>query len=279
MYSFLSLPPKDPILKDHISYYYFFSSDDPNISKSFIHYPHYRSTLNIHQGSNIQFDGKKRIISYNPSGKIKAIVTNNRFVAREAQIKGKFNIIGVGFAPLGINHFINKDFNTIFKKPIIFFEDYWPDFHEEMNIVYQQGSLENKVNFLNNFFKKQFKPLSDTRISHIVTKVLNSQGHIKVSELESSFNLNRRTILRLFKRHLGCSIEEFKRTVKFRYAFDYYQSKAEKPKFTELSYALNYYDQSDFIYHFKSFAGEIPKEVLPKVQTVDKRNLHWKFKF
>jgi AraC-like DNA-binding protein len=274
----VNLPPKDPQLVEHILYYYFFSSEDLKFEAKFTHYPHYRTTLNIYLHSDIHLTQDKRLVRYDTNANIKTVFTNNRFNAKEAQINGKFNIIGICFNPLGWNHFVEDNFYSRYSQASFFFDDYWPNQNASMKEVFKEKSIEKKVELLDNFFIKFHHPLLDDRITKIVEEVLRQKGQVKVNELEHSFEISRRTILRLFQKNLACSIKEFKRIVKFRSTLDYYQSQMQKPSLTELSYTNNYYDQSDFIHHFKSLAGEVPKEVLKKIITVGQRDLYWKFK-
>ncbi|MFD0864042.1 helix-turn-helix domain-containing protein [Sungkyunkwania multivorans] len=272
------LPPQNKISSKYIDAYYFLKSDEEKFDESFTHYPHYRTTLNIYNRSKVEIFENKRIISFDSENDVVTVFTNNISTAKQAVLRGPFDIIGILFKPLGINQFTRDDFLSKFDHPVVVFNNFWSGHVNDLSNVFNENSNDKKVLLLDELLLKLYNPLNEERLSKIVQKILDSKGAIKVKELEVLFTVNRRTLLRLFKTYLGCSISEFKRVTRFRNTIDSYQNSPTRTSFTELCYDNNYYDQSDFINHFKSLSGEIPKEVLPKITKVDQTDLYWKFR-
>ncbi len=269
--------PKNLLLKEHIEYYYFFKSDNNDFKLGFTHYPHYRTTLNVYLNAEINITQTGRAITFNPDRRIRSIFTNNRDSAKKATVKGNINCIGIVFKPLGFNHFIKDSFYKVIPNPVLFFDNYWLDLNEEMPAVFEAASISEKVRLLDTYFLKYLNSFENDTFKDIVDRVMRSKGAVKVNDLEAQFGISRRTLLRLFRKHLDCSVSYFKQIVKFRSVLDESQQKVEKKILTELAYTNNYYDQSDFINHFKSMAGDIPKQVVTKLITVGTKDMHWKF--
>jgi AraC-like DNA-binding protein len=55
------------------------------------------------------------------------------------------------------------------------------------------------------------------------------------------------------------------------------QSSIEKTKMTELSYIIDFFDQSHMITTFKSLTGYTPKIFFKNLVTIDQGKIHWIF--
>jgi len=272
-----NLPSQSQVLSKHIDSYYFLKSDEEKFNEEFTHYPHYRTTLNIYNKSKVEIINSNRSVSFDSDGKMTTVFTNNVSTAKQASVHGPFDIVGILFKPLGINQFSSSSFISSLEHSVCILNTFWLDNENDLLNVFIEQSNDKKVLLLDQILLKLYEPIDEPRLSKIIESILFSKGSIRVNEIEAKFNINRRTLLRLFKSYLGCTISEFKQVIKFRNAIDSYQKNELKTSFTELSYNNNYYDQSDFINHFKSLAGEIPKEVLSKITKVDQKDLYWKF--
>lgn len=278
MLSITNSPSQSQVLSKHIDSYYFLKSDDEKFNEKFTHYPHFRTTLNIYNKSKVEIIKTNRTVSFDSDGKLTTVFTNNVSTAKQASINGPFDIVGILFKPLGINQFSSTGFISNLEHSVCILNNFWLDNENDLLVVFNEQSNEKKVLLLDKILLKLYQPIDEPRLSKIIESILDSKGSIRVNEIEAKYDLNRRTSLRLFKSYLGCTISEFKQIIKFRNALDGYLKNEFKTSFTELSYNNNYYDQSDFINHFKALAGEIPKEVLPKITKVDQKDMYWKFK-
>ena len=108
--------------------------------------------------------------------------------------------------------------------------------------------------------------------------ILNSNGSIRVEELSEELGANRKTLLRLFKKHLCCSVEEYKKLVMFRNALNYAQKAGENTTLTDVALYSLYYDQAHYIKHFKSVTGQSPKALLSKLTDLGSHEeVYWNF--
>ncbi|MEM7087577.1 MAG: helix-turn-helix domain-containing protein [Bacteroidota bacterium] len=278
MLNLINYLPEDPLLKEIIEYYYFLSSEEETTHEQFIHFPHYRTTLNIYFNAKVVLNEKKRTIINEPKNLTQTVFTNNKTAFKEAEICGPYNIIGVIFKPLGINHFIEQNLASLSSETSIFLNNYWNGFEKAMLHIDKKNSFQQKALSLDALFRSYYRPFDQPTLIQIVASIMRSKGSCTVHELALQFNINRRTILRLFKKHLNCSIADFRRIVKFRLSLDAYKQATSQLSLTQLSHNHEYYDQSDFINHFKSITGGIPSKLLRQIMQVDQQDIYWKMK-
>lgn len=269
--------PQNDILSKYINSYYFIETSPDNFTE-FRHYPHYRTTLNIHFQTRIELNEGTRMLSHHAPKGISTVFTNNCSPSKNAVLKGQLNIIGVNFTVLGINYFLKENFCSFAPQPVMILKEYWTGFNDIMLNVFGEKEVDTKVELMDDFFLKQLTAFDESRIIQIINVIMEYKGNISQAHLDQQFGINRRTVLRLFRKHLGCSIEQFRQVVKFRTALDDYLQRFPKPSFTELAYDYNYYDQSDFIKHFKKKTGQNPKQVFSNIQKFGERDLYWTFK-
>ncbi|WP_088342436.1 AraC family transcriptional regulator [Robiginitalea sediminis] len=278
MLEVLQSTPQISSLQQCIDNYYFLRIDEPSFEESFTHFPHFRTTINVYQNAEIEIRRDSRTICHNQNKRLDTIFTNNISHAKKAFLRGPINIIGNSFRPLGINHFLSGTSFIKADESVVLLNNYWKGFEENMSAVFACTSIQAKTEMLDEYFASIYCPFDQNILKAIVVEIILAKGAIQVKILANKYEINRRTLLRMFNKHLGCSISDFKQVVRFRCAVDNYQRNAAKPSFTELSYNHNYYDQSDFIKHFKMLTKEIPREVLTKMTTVGNQDLYWKLK-
>jgi len=114
-------------------------------------------------------------------------------------------------------------------------------------------------------------------VKKAMTEILNSNGSVKVEELSDTLGVNRKTLLRLFKKHLCSSVEEYKKLVMFRNALNYSQQMGEDASLTDVALYSLYYDQAHYIKHFKSVTKQSPKTLLSKLTKLGNQEVYWNF--
>lgn len=266
--------PKLAALKDYVAYYYFMSAKE-HTRTDFSYYPHYNATLNLFSNANVLL-GDVYQVNHAANAGHTAVFTCGGSHFKKAQILGSYDIVGIVFKPLGANHFI--DIPSINKENFLEFkiELAFPDSESNLGtILFQEEDEIKRVNILDDFFSRTKRSFHMPKLASIVKAIIDTEGMIEVQELEKRFQTNRRTMLRWFRKYLFCSLTEMKNIVKFRTAIAKYQ--ASHPKMSELSYESNYYDQSDFIKHFKSLTGELPKQLLEHIKEQKEQSHFWKF--
>ncbi|WP_040279458.1 helix-turn-helix domain-containing protein [Psychroserpens damuponensis] len=270
--TYTTLKPKSDVLSKYIAYYYFNTSKETNYTKSFVFYPHYRNSITVYQNSKISFNGNTSKVVPNAHQDFEIIYTGIHPNSRFGKIIAPFDKIGIVFQPLGLNNFLSESLTEIVTEdPMRNFNYFGNDFVTVLNQVYNTSDFDEKVMVLDAFLLQNIKPFQDHRLIKAVD--LMFKGDLSVLEISEALHINRKTLLRLFKKHLNCSPKSFSNLVKFRKAINTYQE--YKPALTDLAYQNDYYDQSDFIKHFKKITGFNPKKFFGNLSHLGTEDTFW----
>jgi AraC-like DNA-binding protein len=274
--NFITVKPKDDLVGKYISYYYFHSSNEKGFHKKFFFYPNYKHALTIYKDSDVSIDEKGTDVQPSSSKKYCAFYSVNADKNLSVSLNGIFDKIGIVFNPLGLNHFLDKPLNEVFNGPVSRF-NYFGTALEEVSLrVCNEPDAEKKAALLDEFFIKQYSGFEDAVVKKSVQEILNSNGSVRVEELSLKLGVNRKTLLRLFKKHLQCSVEEYKKMVMFRNALNYSQE-AEDITLTDVALYSLYYDQAHYIKHFKAVTQQSPKALLTKLTHLGTQDVYWHF--
>ncbi len=275
----ITLKPQNEQLKKLVAYYYFHTSNNEQHSESFYFYPNYLHALTIYKGNEILLGAQNKssvITESNDNGKLTVIYTINLKDKCNVEMNGVFNKIGIVFYPLGINHFIDKPLNELSMQQIQEVS-LNPSFCEILSQLTDNLSADQKLEVVENALLSIIQPFQEIELQKAIKEIIKSNGAIKISELEQITGKNRKTLLRLFKKHTLTTIEEYKKMVMFRNSLNYAIKHKELANLTDVALYNMYYDQSHFIKHFKSITSETPKTLLPKIKQIDNEDLYWYF--
>ncbi len=275
---FLSFRPRNNKLKRYIAYYYFHYNEDPDSNIEFTFYPNYQHALTAYCGSNINLDNKTSVV--NPTGNQEItlpVYCINLDTNMHVNIKGKFNKIGIVFHPIGINHFIDCDLSEIMKTSIQSIDCFGEDFQNTLKEVFLLKDYPSKVARFDAFFEKRLNHFNILILDQSIQKIIETNGTVRVEELAEEFAISRKTLLRLFKKHICASVEEYKKMVMFRNTLNYAQNNRTSINLTDVALYNMYYDQAHFIKHFKAITRETPSSLLTKIEKIGSENTFWNF--
>ncbi|MGN1175844.1 MAG: helix-turn-helix domain-containing protein [Roseburia sp.] len=98
--------------------------------------------------------------------------------------------------------------------------------------------------------------------------VYESDGKIKVEELQEKTGYTVRYINKVFIEEMGFPPKTFCKIIQFQRALEFLNYGAPD-KMTDAAVALGYYDQSQFIRDFSKYAGMTPKKYLNLVEEIN----------
>lgn len=272
--TYLQIFPQKKSLQKLIKLYYVQFSNEPDYYEKTTYFPNYTTTLNIYQHSKVEWDKWSRVHSPDLKNDFQYLLVGKFDRSRMITTRGRFNKLSIVFHPLGLNHFIEPPLSDIIQDHFLFFDAFGLPFDDLMTSVFNTSSLEKKRDLLDDFFEKQWLGFQEKRLSYCVEKILQTSGQIGVEQLAEELEVSRKTLLRLFKKHLGYTPSEYRSVVKFRAALQNYQSKSIKPNMSALAYESEYYDQSDLNHHFKEKTGQSPQQLFSQLRTIEK-GLYW----
>lgn len=272
---FISYKPNSRFVRQYVAYYYFHDLETEGV-KDFIYYPGHKNALTIYIESSAQYGpGYSRVYPTPGSGTC-FLYSGIQNQIRRAYIKGPFQKIGIVFQALGINHFIKEPLEYYSGHPVNkTFNGFGKAFSRKCEEVFEENTFENRVALLDNYFETFFVGFDKPRLISAVEHIINSDDKVTVAQLTNQLNVNRRTILSDFKKHLCCTAKDFIDIVRFRKVLDQYLLKENKPKLTHLALDNNFYDQAQLINHFRKFTGFNPKRLFRSVEKVGTEDTFW----
>ena len=117
--------------------------------------------------------------------------------------------------------------------------------------------------------KKKEKPYGKQELLLSVKQmVYESDGKIKVEELQEKTGYTVRYINKVFIEEMGFPPKTFCKIIQFQRALEFLNYGAPD-KMTDAAVALGYYDQSQFIRDFSKYAGTTPKKYLNLVEEIN----------
>lgn len=271
--------PKDNFLKKKIAYYYFHVSTDETHSEAFYFYPNYMHALTIYKGNDVEIDLNRKSSKVRTSAdtdKLTFLYSINLKDKIHVDLRGTFHKVGIVFYPLGFNNFIdgslNEHLTSSFQKI-----NMNSAFVAHIRTLKKEQSVDEQLDILEKGLTDVMRPFENRVLQTAIRQIVLSNGTIKVDALEHLTAAGRKTLLRLFKKHLYATIEEYKKMVMFRNSLNYALQQHEMVNLTDIALYSMYYDQSHFIRHFKSITKETPKTLLPKIVQIGNEDLYWYF--
>lgn len=278
MENFQTYKPKSDILKEYIDSFYFHQANSSIKSKKIVFFPNTKNALTIYKNAKQEIRNSSPLhMKISPSNENNYIflyggVQQNYVIS---EINSPFDKIGIIFQPLGMNHFIDKSnlgrmltkdysFPVIEKKLIT-----------SINSVYAIDNLEKRVEELENFFLSQInRNFEEDTLKKAISIIENNSDKLKISQLVNELNIEEKSLLRKFKRHLNCTPKHYSKVYQFRKALSSYIESKENKKLTDLALSNLYYDQSDFIKSFKTLTGNKPSFFFKEINNLG-NNIYW----
>ena len=180
------------------------------------------------------------------------------------------------FNPLGINSFIKNTTLSKITERGTHFDYFGIDFEKCLDAVYKEQEIEKKVDVLNSYFTSKIENFQNDIIEKSLELIHSSDEKINVKYISEKLSIHRRTLLREFNKHLCCGVKTYIDVVKFRKAFTWYQTSDIKPNISSLSYDFNYFDQSEFVKHFKKITKSNPTKLLKEIKHLGNEDTYWK---
>ena len=275
--SFITEKPKSTLLKKYISYYYFHNKAEGD-KVQFMFYPHLKSAITVYKNSNTESANFKSQTYPDSSIDYKFLYQGIQLQACSSTITPPFSKIGIAFQPLGLNYFVNEPLaNLLNIDETIEFNYFKPSIVELMDQVYACQSIEKKIKLLDAYFKSKLSNFKEERLEKAIQLIIKSDKKFNVEALANELSINRKTLLRLFRKHLNCSTKDYLHICQFRKAVDSYKLSGKKKYLGELAHMHDYYDQSDFIKHFKKITGFNPKRFFKDIKHMGNEDIFWSF--
>jgi AraC-like DNA-binding protein len=266
-----SFEPKNEILKEYIDQYYFSKNDNIEDKPSYLVFPHVKTTISFftiseHQG--LPFGQKK-------NQKFKSFLITDFKQPILFKDHNFIDEVTIVFKPLGINSFISKLENYFL---IGYTKLYLPydNYPKELLEIVTESDEFIKCSLLENHLLKNFSFFEHPFLYDIIQD-LNDNNNISFDEICNKYKITQKTLIKHFNSYIGKTPVQYRTILRFRKAFNYYQTTKKSTNLTELTYLFNYFDQSHLIKDFKKITSYKPKDFFNQITQIEDGKINWIF--
>ncbi|WP_276680366.1 helix-turn-helix domain-containing protein [Empedobacter brevis] len=275
---FVTHQPKKSWLKKYISYYYFHQNTISGDENRFIYYSNVENALTIYKNSLVDFSNEKLSTTYPCEGQyffLYSGIIKDYFLVN---LIAPYDKIGIVFKPLGLQYFIKDSVDFILKLTEKKRSEYFQNLLKtDLDRLFDEN-IEKRVKGLDQLFSELFHAFEDDKFIQIMDEVIDGLDEININQLSQKFGLSTKTLQRKFQKNFAVTPKQYLKVVKFRRAFNHYMQENKAINFTDLSYFYHYYDQSEYIHHFKSITGTSPKKLFRNIEKLSEEDIYWNFK-
>ena len=157
------------------------------------------------------------------------------------------------------------------------FNQFGIEFENLSRDLFALEKVEDRVSRLDAFFLGLINLKEDKRIRNAINLIYQNDAQIKANDLAILLKINRKTLLRLFKKYIGYSFKDFISVARFRLTLHQYQTKMGKLKLSDIAYDNTYYDHSHMIRDYQSITGLSPKTLFESIKRKGSEGLYWTY--
>jgi AraC-like DNA-binding protein len=173
--------------------------------------------------------------------------------------RGVGGVFGIKFRPGGFLHFLGRPLSDI-TDTVLPAEELWgPAAAALAERMVATPGVDGRVTLVEEFLRERWPP-ADPQVEfvqRIVAALLHDRAIVRVDDVTEMFNINPRTLQRLFQRYVGVSPKWVLRRYRLHEAAAVLAREQHRP-WAEVAAELGYFDQSHFIRDFTAAIGITP---------------------
>ncbi|PQJ80549.1 hypothetical protein BTO18_15800 [Polaribacter porphyrae] len=267
--------PQNKELERYIESFYILKHSRKENKISYLTFPSIFSTIAVVNNAENIITTKNITTKFSESKSLETslVCKFNRPICFKYQ--GDIKEICIYFKPLGLNAFLKKQLASYSHSnfdPFVPFSDY----ENEMKKILETENKTLLIASLEKYWISKIIGFYHPFLSSAISKI-EENPKITTLELANEFNVSQKTLIAQFKKHLCKTPSEYKKILRFRKALKEMQESNKKTKLTELSYIVDFFDQSHMVSNFKSLTGYTPKTFFKNLSTIDKSTIQWIF--
>lgn len=266
--------PTNPILKNHIECFYILEQTTEEKPATYFTFPSIYTIVTMSEHTKTLETENRITTKFCPSNAIETNLACNFNAPVLVEYEGKINEITTYFKPLGINAFIRNDLRHYSEGT---FPDFNPhdDYKDSMAAILSIKNHEEKIEKLESYWISKLEPFEDLLLQDVLAEMMDLNNlNLSMTKLSQKTGRSRTTINKHFDRHICKTPSQLKKIIRFRATI---QSHLESENEIDLSYNLDYFDQSHMIRDFKKLTGFTPKAFFSKIETLENGQIKWIF--
>lgn len=269
--------PNHPILKETIDCIYFLKRTKEEPPTAYFTFPTLNSILSVSTNTRIYRGVSRDFILHDPSQPFYSSLVTRFKRPFCFEYQGEINEITIYFKPLGINAFFRKPLNSYpegIDQSFVLDSNFEKEFTEILNRTSDLEKLKGVEDYLlslHQSFQHSFLP---TFVNALLDDTMEG---LSLAELASKYAISQKTIIKHFQQHLCKTPSEFRKIARFRKALQKFNQQEVPLSLTELTYILNYFDQSHLVKEFKELTGFSPKTFFKQISPLENGTIQWMF--
>jgi len=263
------IPSGDPELRKFVKGYYIHKGEAEDFHSFVTFYQNITTCLSIYKDSELQGEGRRRLMKAKQDAGFMVLLTGKVDKYQEVEFDGPLDRFAVVFYPLGLNHFMQEPLGKHLKPHYSRSAYFEKDLKDVLPRLFAAKDIETKRDLFDDYLRAHFVSFPEQRLMDAFQLIMGSEELPRIQEIAEKLSISRRTLLRIFQKHLAYSPEEYLSVIKFRKALLNYQKRSDFPKLTEIAYESQYYDQADFNRQLKYRSGLSPQKLFSHLEIVD----------
>lgn len=268
--------PRNSVLSRYIECFYTLKCTSEEKNTTYISFPSIFSMVCLNAKSVIESRDEKFTFTHNPNALLKASLFCNFDHVSWNTYQAKADEIVIYFKPLGINAFIEKALKHYIEGSFVEFnpfEDYRPRMEEILAI----GKDKDRIAALEDYWISKYQGFRHPFLHQVVDELLGEDNSCPLAHQALKHRISRATLNKHFDLHLCTTPSQFKKVVRFRNAMTRFTHKSSQENLADISYCVDYFDQSHMIKDFRSLTQYSPKTFFSKISTLEDGQINWLF--
>ena len=250
--------PDNELLRKHIECYHISNYEEQHIKLEVLIYPHYLHTVSLQNNLSTVFTDNQFTLQEQKNNKPSLNILGRFTKPILCKVDGRGKALTIVFKPTGISFFCDKSFDVIVPDGFNSFP-YWNDKADELEELLYLRDVSEITEKLENILLSFYRPFQNEILFETLSLLHGNYARYNVKEIEQTLGVNRKTLSRQFKKHIGVNITDYRRILRFRDAIRLHSAIDEN--LTRLAYETYFSDQSHFIKDVQKLTGDNPKKL------------------
>ncbi len=262
--------PKSPLLQKYIYNYYFLEQAEHEKSEFLIFpslYPSYSFSLNTRTEC---LDNDRITTKQIRSDSAESFLVANNSKPIHYTYLGRIYEVSISFKPVGISVFLPQNLEYYVNKGRVDHFFYY-DFQTVIEGILKNPNKCEAIDILESYLLGKYTPFKPAILNHVIHDFFETKGNVTIDAITKKYQVSRQALNTYFKKHICRSAIESKRIIRFRNASEEFFQRT----ITELTYDLNFFDQSHLIKDFKAFTGLTPKQFFAQIHNTPDIHIIW----
>ncbi|MFT3744208.1 MAG: helix-turn-helix domain-containing protein [Pyrinomonadaceae bacterium] len=269
--------PRNAELRKHIECFYVYTRDADDDPVRYLTFPSIFTLVSISKDSLTTETELGLRTEYCAGNPIEAnlVCAFNKPVCIE--YSGQIDEITIYFKPLGINAFLPDDLCVYNTGQYADFDPFG-DLKSRMKAILTQADVEKRLSDLETYWLSKLVGFDHPLLENVIGEMFADDGEsIPVAQLARKYGVSRSTLNNHFARHICKSPSEMRKVIRFRRAMQDRYVARDRKRLTDITYGLNYFDQSHMIKDFRSLTGYSPAKFFSSISELENGQINWLF--